>query len=56
MRCVVCGESPQWCLGHGEIGDPRGAAILGAHDNGDHTDCHPAACEHAPILVLVRGE
>lgn len=37
--CPVCGDVIDYCLGHGEIGDPRGWAILVKHDNGDHSDC-----------------
>lgn len=42
--CPVCGEQTDYCQGHGEIGDPTGYIILRAHDNGDHSRCHPA-CE-----------
>ena len=41
--CPACGEVIGYCLGHGEIGDPDGAAILDAHDDGIHDACHPAA-------------
>lgn len=49
MRCPACGESPSWCLGHGPIGDPAGAALLDRHDNGFHAACNPAGCEQSPI-------
>ena len=26
--CPACGDEPQYCQGHGDIGDPEGAAIL----------------------------
>lgn len=38
-RCPVCGEYPDYCLGHGEIGDPRGYQILQEHMAGDHFHC-----------------
>ena len=38
--CTVCGDSSDYCTGHGEIGDPRGYAILTAHDDDDHSQCH----------------
>lgn len=37
--CPACGEFPENCQGHGEIGDPSGRAILLAHDDGDHHTC-----------------
>ncbi|QFP97764.1 hypothetical protein KNU79_gp82 [Gordonia phage NadineRae] len=46
-RCVVCGEVVDYCQGHGSIGDPDGAAVLRAHDDGDHDGCHPAGCDDA---------
>lgn len=46
-RCPACGAPIDYCLGHGEIGDPIGYAILRKHDNDNHTDCHPAGCEEA---------
>lgn len=42
-RCPVCGNTISWCQGHGEIGDPDGAAILVMHDEDDHACCHPQA-------------
>ena len=41
--CPACGEFIGYCLGHGDMGDPDGAAILDAHDDGIHDVCHPAA-------------
>lgn len=38
-RCPACGDLPDYCQGHGAIGDPAGAAILAAHDDGDHAGC-----------------
>lgn len=29
-RCAACGDLPDYCLGHGEIGDPAGFAVLQA--------------------------
>ena len=41
--CPACGEFIDYCHGHGVIGDPDGAAILEAHDDGNHEGCHPTA-------------
>ena len=38
-RCPACGDVPDHCQGHGEIGDPDGHSILDHHDDGDHTFC-----------------
>lgn len=38
-RCPVCGDPYDYCQGHGEIGDPRGFAILAKHDADDHSEC-----------------
>ena len=46
--CPACGDPIDYCQGHGEIGDPAGFAILMAHDDGDHSGCHPDGCEEAP--------
>ena len=43
--CPACGQSSDYCQGHGEIGDPVGFATLTAHDNDDHAGCHPNGCE-----------
>jgi hypothetical protein len=43
--CVACGDAIDYCRGHGPSGDPAGAAILAAHDDDDHAECHPAGCE-----------
>jgi len=48
--CPVDGEPIDYCLGHGEIGDPDGYAILNCHDEGDHLLCHPLGCELAGKL------
>ena len=45
--CPACGEYPDYCQGHGEMGDPVGHDILTKHDNGDHTECVSA---FAPFL------
>lgn len=42
-ECPACGEDIQYCQGHGEIGDPEGAAILAMHDDGDHSRCASSA-------------
>lgn len=44
-RCPACGSPMDYCQGHGEIGDPAGWAVLEAHDEGDHTQCHPEGCD-----------
>ncbi len=44
-RCPACGQEMDYCLGHGEIGDPVGAAILAAHDDGDHSRCDSRGCD-----------
>ena len=41
--CPACGAYIDYCQGHGDIGDPHGARVLEAHDDGIHDDCHPAA-------------
>jgi hypothetical protein len=46
-RCPACGDPIDYCTGHGEIGDPAGAAILARHDDGDHSWCEPAGCDKA---------
>ena len=38
-RCPACGEVIDYCLGHGEIGNPEGFTILQAHDAEDHSGC-----------------
>lgn len=38
--CPVCGSPIDYCLGHGDIGDPRGADIANSHDDDDHSRCH----------------
>lgn len=44
--CPACGDAPDYCQGHGEIGDPLGYAILQQHEEGNHKACHPDAdCE-----------
>ena len=45
--CPACGEFISYCQGHGTIGDPAGAAILIAHDAGDHSNCDEVGCEYA---------
>ena len=47
-RCPACGDVIDYCQGHGEIGDPAGFAILAAHDDDDHSGCHPDGCDEAP--------
>ncbi len=48
--CPACGSPIDYCQGHGEIGDPVGAAVLAAHDDGGHAGCHPDGCEAAAAL------
>ena len=38
-RCPACGDSADYCQGHGVSGDPFGAMILEQHDDGDHSSC-----------------
>jgi hypothetical protein len=38
--CPACGESIDYCVGHGEMGDRHGAFVLLLHDDGDHGLCH----------------
>lgn len=45
--CPACGEAPDYCQGHGEIGDPVGHHILTGHDMGLHGACHPLSDCHA---------
>lgn len=47
-RCPACGDVIDYCQGHGEIGDQAGRNILMAHDDDDHSGCHPDGCEEAP--------
>lgn len=53
-RCPACADPIDYCQGHGEIGDPAGAAILAAHDNGDHADCHPSGCDESAARYAPR--
>jgi len=46
-RCPACGDVIDYCQGHGEMGDPAGFAILQAHDDDDHSGCHPDGCDEA---------
>lgn len=39
-RCPACGDLPDYCQGHGWIGDPVGHDILARHDLGNHSLCH----------------
>lgn len=41
--CPACGSVIDYCQGHGEMGDPAGRAVLDAHEQGDHSTCHPDA-------------
>lgn len=45
--CPACGQPIDYCQGHGEIGDPEGALILAAHDEGNHQWCHADGCDDA---------
>jgi hypothetical protein len=44
-RCPACGESSDYCQGHGQSGDPVGHSILRNHEDGVHDDCASGACE-----------
>ncbi len=45
-RCPACGDFPDYCQGHGEIGDPFGYSVLVMHDDGTHSFCHyQAECQ-----------
>lgn len=37
--CPACGDFVEYCLGHGVIGDPDGAAIIMFHEDGRHMYC-----------------
>lgn len=54
--CPACGDPIDYCQGHGEIGDPAGFAILAAHDDGDHSGCHPDGCDEAGQAPLAPGQ
>ena len=43
--CPACGDPIDYCRGHGEIGDPKGFAILEDHDAGEHSGCNPNGCD-----------
>lgn len=49
--CPVCGDPVDYCQGHGQSGDPVGASILSAHDDGYHGRCHPAGCENRADMI-----
>lgn len=51
VGCPACGNAIDYCQGHGPIGDPVGDAILLAHDDGDHSDCHPDGCDVADGFI-----
>lgn len=50
-HCPACGEHIDYCQGHGIIGDADGARRIAQHDDGDHSDCHPAGCGEAPSFA-----
>lgn len=50
-RCPVCGDPIDYCQGHGQIGDPIGASILSAHDDGYHGRCDPAGCDERTEMI-----
>lgn len=52
-NCPACGEPIDYCQGHGELGDPAGAAVLAHHDNGEHLTCH-ADSECVAVIDGVR--
>lgn len=39
-RCLICADIIDYCQGHGEAALP----VWEAHDDGDHSLCHPDAC------------
>lgn len=39
VRCPACGDMPDYCQGHGEIGDPAGYSVVEMHDTGNHSQC-----------------
>jgi hypothetical protein len=41
-RCIECGEPVDYCQDH-RAADP----IWDLHDDGDHSQCHPLACDEA---------
>lgn len=49
--CPACGDPIDYCQGHGQIGDPVGASILSAHDDGYHGRCNPAGCEDSAEMI-----
>lgn len=49
-RCPACGDPIDYCLGHGEIGDPYGWSLLQLHDQGNHAHCSPMGCDEAPAF------
>ena len=53
-RCVACGELIDYCMGHGTMGDPEGAAVLAWHDLEVHTLCDSRGCEFAGEGQSVR--
>lgn len=50
-RCPACGDLIDYCRGHGQSGDPIGASILSAHDDGYHGRCDPADCEDSAEMI-----
>jgi len=50
-RCPACGDPTDYCTGHGPIGDPIGAAILAAHNGGNHAGCSPDGCVDAGTVT-----
>lgn len=48
--CVACGDVIDYCLGHGEIGDRAGWAILQQHYEHDiHDNCDPHGCDEGEM-------
>ncbi|QNJ55360.1 hypothetical protein SEA_LITTLEFELLA_49 [Gordonia phage LittleFella] len=41
-RCLVCGEFIDYCLGHG---GGLELVVWDQHEDGDHSNCNPLACE-----------
>lgn len=50
-NCPACGDPIDYCQGHGVMGDPIGASILSAHDDGYHGRCDPDGCEERAEMI-----
>lgn len=52
--CPACGIPIDYCQGHGATGDPEGYAILGLHDDGEHSLCNVLGCDDAIEAAVDR--